>query len=140
MRIKMGGFTLSELMLALLLLGLLLVVATWQYGAYRLRLDDQAVVAMLQKNAAYLEQYYSEHSTYKASPTTWPLLPYDRYPDSGAIRYSVAFGSTPRNTDADYYILRATASDPDLGYIELLQTGILRQCKLQGSRVQCQAL
>lgn len=137
---KATGFTLSELMFAVLLLSLLLVLATWQYGAYRSRLDDQAVVVMLQKNAAYLEQYYSEHSTYKASPSTWPLLPYERYPDSGAIRYVVAFGSTPRNTDADYYILRATASDPELGYIELLQTGILRQCKPQGSRVQCQAL
>lgn len=137
---KATGFTLSELMFAVLLLSLLLVLATWQYGAYRSRLDDQAVVVMLQKNAAYLEQYYSEHSTYKASPSTWPLLPYERYPDSGAILYVVAFGSTPRNTDADYYILRATASDPELGYIELLQTGILRQCKPQGSRVQCQAL
>ncbi|MFN4236768.1 MAG: type IV pilin protein [Vogesella sp.] len=140
MRLIQRGFTLIELIIGMLLLSLLLSVAGWQYDSYLKRMDQQAVASLLQQNASFLERFYSERGSYKATPSQWPVLPHQRYPASGTARYQLAFGSTPRNTDPDYYVLRATASDEALGYIELLQTGTLRRCFATAGTVQCSPL
>lgn len=140
MRLRQTGHTLAELMFAILLLGLIVAVAAPHYVDYQRRSDRQVVASLLQQNATFLERYYSEHGSYKASPIQWPALPYSRYPESGSLLYTLAFGSTPRNTDPDYYVLRATATDTTQGYVELLQTGTLRHCAPLDGKVTCKPL
>jgi hypothetical protein len=55
----------------------------------------------------------------------------------GAARYTIGFAATARNTDNGYFVLRATATDVQLGYVELTQTGIMKYCVPEGSKERC---
>lgn len=133
------GFTLLEMVVVVLLVACITLMAVHGYGD-RLRQGERAAVAaLLQENAAVLERFYSENGSYKLSATQWPALPHVYYPASTQPSYTLAFGSTPRNTDPDYYVLRATATQAEEGYIELLSTGIMRRCVPAGATWQCRA-
>lgn len=131
------GFSLVELLFVLVLLAVLSAMGGGLYQDALQRADRAVVASWLQENASMLERYYSEHGSYKLSPTQWPPLPRVFYPDASNPVYTLAFGSLARNTDPDYYVLRATASDASLGYIELLSTGMMRRCVPDGTRWLC---
>jgi len=136
-RLARQGFTLLEMVVVLTLVAIITSLAVQEYRASLHQAERAAVAALLQENAAVLERFYSERGSYKLSATQWPALPYVYYPASTQPSYTLAFGSTPRNTDPDYYVLRATASTPEEGYIELLSTGIMRHCVPEGGTWQC---
>lgn len=131
------GFTLLEMVVVLLLVAIISSMAVREYRASLRQAERAAVAALLQQNAAVLERFYSESGSYKLSATQWPALPHVYYPASVQPSYTLAFGSTPRNTDPDYYVLRATANTSEEGYIELLSTGIMRRCVPDGGTWQC---
>lgn len=129
--------TLLELLIVLVLAAILGALAAWTYSSQRQQAERMAATALLEQDASFLEQFYSQHGSYKLSATQWPALPYGVYPESGTPLYRLAFSTTPRNTDADYYVLRATAEDGSEGYIEMLQTGVMRRCAPAGTLWQC---
>lgn len=131
------GFTLLELTLALAIAAILTMLAAWRYQAEQERAAQAAVVALLQRNAVFMEQYYSQHGRYKETAALWPDLPHTQYPAQGTARYRLAFASVARNTDNGYFVLRATAVDAQLGYVELTQTGIMKYCVPDGSKERC---
>lgn len=131
------GFTLLEVLLCLLLMASLSGMAVWLYREQQHRAERAAVAALLQQNAVFLEQYFSENGSYKASPTSWPPLPHTQYPAQGSASYVLLFGTLPRNTDNGYYVLRASGVGEQRGYLELLQTGVLKYCEAQGSGEYC---
>lgn len=131
------GFSLLEMVVVLLLVAIISSMAVREYRASLRQAERAAVAALLQQNAAVLERFYSESGSYKLSATQWPTLPHVYYPASAQPSYTLAFGSTPRNTDPDYYVLRATASTQEEGYIELISTGIMRRCVPEGGTWQC---
>jgi type IV pilus assembly protein PilE len=128
------------MLLVLCLCAVLLALAIWLYPEQQKRAQRQAAAALLQQNAVYLEQYYSQHGSYKQSATQWPDLPFTQYPLQGSAVYNLAFGSLPRNTDNGYYSLRATALDDQQGYIELVQTGIMKHCVVAAGQETCRLL
>ncbi len=131
------GFTLLELMMALAIATILTMLAVWRYQAEQERAVQAAVAALLQHNAVFMEQYYSQHGRYKATAASWPDVPYTQYPAQGTARYTLGFASAARNTDNGYFVLRATAVDAQLGYVELTQTGIMKYCMPDGSKERC---
>lgn len=137
MRIGAAGFTLAEGLVVLLMMALLAAIAVPAYQAWLQRADRHGVVVLLQLNASFLARHHSEKGDYRQSATEWPALPHVRYPETGESRYTLAFGTTPRNTDPDSYVLRATARDTAQGYVELLHTGILRHCLRADGKLQC---
>lgn len=134
------GFTLLELLLVLALLGILSAAALPAYQGYVQRSQRAQAIALLQENAMFLEEFYHRHGSYKLTPTRWPLLPATVSPLDGEPQYQLAFGSTPRNTDDGYYVLRATRlqARDETEVITLTQTGIMKLCLRRDGVDQCE--
>ena len=131
------GFTLLELLMVLLLGS---VLTLWGVQSYRQQLQQQEVAQLavrLRACAVFLEEYYARHLRYKATAYTWPVLPYSRYPDADELRYHISFGSSARNTDNGYYVLRAVDAADSRRYVELTQTGMLKFCQPEAGRSIC---
>ena len=134
------GFTLFELVLALVVLGILTAAALPAYQGYVERSQRAQAIALLQENAIFMEEFYHRHGSYKLTPTRWPLLPAPVSPPAGEALYQLAFGSTPRNTDDGYYVLRATRlqAREEMEVITLTQTGILKRCLRRDGVERCE--
>lgn len=124
------GVTLLELLLVLAVLGILSAAALPAYQGHVQRSQRSQAIALLQENAVFLEEFYHRHGSYKLTPISWPALPAPASPPDGVVRYQLAFGSVPRNTDDGYYVLRAirlqVADETEV--ISLTQTGIMKLC------------
>ena len=134
---KSKGFGLLEISIVLLVTS---VLTLWAVQSYRERLQRQEVADVavrLRACAVFMEEYYARHFRYKATAYSWPVLPYSRYPDGGEVRYRISFGSTARNTDNGYYVLRAVDVADGGRYVELTQAGMLRFCQPQAGRNVC---
>ena len=132
---RMKGAGLLQLLAGLCVALILVSLALPAYREYVLRSRHGEVVAMLQQNALFLEAHYQRHGSYKATPTRWPVLPYSQ---SGVAEnvYRIDFGSTPRNTDEGYFLLKASSTDGEWE-LSLTQTGVLKRCRKQGGRETC---
>ncbi|WP_174874773.1 type IV pilin protein [Vogesella oryzae] len=116
------------------------ILLQWAVSSYREQMRQQAVhgaALLLKQNAAFLAEYYAQHRRYKQTASSWPALPYPAYPISGAVLFSIEFGSGARNTDNGYYVLRAVDVTNRLRYVELTQTGVLKYCQPAGSVEVC---
>lgn len=134
------GFTLLELLLVLALLGILSAAALPAYQGYVQRSQRAQAIALLHENAMFLEEFFHRNGSYKLTPTRWPVLPAAVSPPDGEPQYQLAFGSTPRNTDDGYYVLRATRlwSDEEMEVITLTQTGIMKRCLRRDGVERCE--
>jgi type IV pilus assembly protein PilE len=97
------GFTLIELMIALVLLGILAAIALPAYFeqvAHARRVDMQ--VALLE-DAGYMQRYYAAHDAFTGTPP--PQLPVASSPRSGAPSYAIAV-SVPAD-DPSAFVLTA---------------------------------
>lgn len=134
---KVRGFSLLELCVCLLLAS---VVLRWSIASYREHMQQQglqAAIVLLKQDAAYMAEYYMRYQRYKQTASSWPALPYTRYPESGLVQYDIGFGSVARNTDNGYYVLRAVDVEDRLRYVELTQTGILKYCQTTDGTTAC---
>jgi prepilin-type N-terminal cleavage/methylation domain-containing protein len=105
------GFSLIELLVAVLVLSLVFI---WGVPSYRAQLREasaQQAAHILLKNAEYMEKYYAQCGNYGrdinstaippcvngllvASRIAWPTLPYPYSPESGSPSYFLSFSST----------------------------------------------
>ncbi len=134
---KVRGFSLLELCVCLLLAS---VVLRWSIASYREHMQQQglqAAIVLLKQDAAYMAEYYMRYQRYKQTASSWPALPYTRYPESGLVQYDIGFGSVARNTDNGYYVLRAVDVEDRLRSVELTQTGILKYCQTTDGTTAC---
>lgn len=105
---KNTGFTLIELMIVILIIGILAAIAYPSYqGAIR---DSRRGVAEadLVELAGFMERYYTTNSSY-----TGATLPFNESPQEGVAKYydltsiisaaSFAISATPKNTQATDY-------------------------------------
>jgi type IV pilus assembly protein PilE len=100
------GFTLIELMIALVLLGILAAIglpAYFEQLAHARRVDMQAA---LLEDAGYMQRYYAAHDAFTGTPP--PQLPVASSPRSGATRYAIAV-SVPAG-DPTSFVLTAVRS------------------------------
>jgi len=100
------GFTLVELMIALVLLGSLAAIALPAYFeqvAHARRVDMQAV---LLEDAGYMQRYYAAHDAFTGAPP--PQLPAASSPRSGPPSYVITL-SVPFD-DASSFVLTAVRS------------------------------
>lgn len=132
---RMKGASLLQLLTGTCLLLLLAAAAVPAYQQYVLRSRHSEVVGMLQQNALFLEAHYQQHGSYKSTPTLWPVLPYSQSGAAGNA-YHIVFGSTPRNTDEGYFLLKANSADGEWE-LSLTQTGVLKRCQIQSGQESC---
>lgn len=132
---RMTGAGLLPMLTGLCVTLILVSFAVYGYREYVLRSRHSEVVVMLQQNALFLEAHYQQHGSYKAAPTRWPVLPYSQS-GTAANTYRIDFGSTPRNTDDGYFMLKASSADGEWE-LSLTQTGVLKRCRKQGGSESC---
>lgn len=107
-RLRLRGFSLVELMIVLVVVGILSAIAVPQYGAHVARSNRAEAKAVLMAAAQWMEQRFSANGTYcvtAADCTTNPLPTSLRaVPATGAAVYTVTVGNLADAT----YTLTAT--------------------------------
>lgn len=121
---KKRGFTLIELMVVVVIVGVISAIAFPSYVEYVRKSKRAEVRSALLENAQYMERFFTENSSYLKSPSgASPVLPNTVIPRgaTGAdINYNIAFGAAPA-LSVSAYILEATpantmAIDPCAGF------------------------
>jgi type IV pilus assembly protein PilE len=102
------GFTLIELMIAVVLVGVLAAIALPAFFEQLARARRSDVQAALLEDAGYMQRYYGAHNAYADSPA--PQLPANRSPRSGPPGYVVTV-QVPAD-DPSSFVLVATRSGP----------------------------
>jgi type IV pilus assembly protein PilE len=83
------GFTLIELMVVVLIVGLLATISYPNYQQYMQRGRRADAKAALTEMAQFMERYYSENNSYSAAS-----LPVTASPRDGSAVYDIRFGSS----------------------------------------------
>lgn len=134
------GFTLIEVLIVSAMIVFLMSISGFFYQAQINKAYYIKTAAALTTNAQYL--HYQKRQTYrfKQNNTTWPVLPLKTVGD-GKWLYTIAFSTTPRNTDEDRFILRAQrvypSSPKKKEYIDLNQDGEIKVCQFENNKETC---
>ncbi|AOE83539.1 type IV pilin protein [Pseudomonas sp. TCU-HL1] len=132
------AFTLIELMIVLVVIGILAAIAYPNYTEYVRRGKRAEVKAALMEGAQALERYYSTHGSYLGAEGNLADTFAAQAPASGAANYTIAAQGAPAATT---YQLRATragsmANDP-CGDFQLSHTGERTLANATRTAAQC---
>ncbi|HUE90562.1 type IV pilin protein [Pseudomonas sp.] len=119
------GFTLIELMIVIVVIGILAAIAYPSYEEYMRKAKRADAQTVLLELAQFMERHYTANGTYLTAAKEAPALPFSIAPKDGSRKnYDLSFASTPT---ASGYTLQAVptgsmASDP-CGTLTLNNTG-----------------
>jgi len=128
---NMKGFSLLELMVAVVIIGILAAIAIPNYNAYMVKTRRSTAKSELQNLANAMERHYTTTNSYTGAGTTGgdtgaPTIYPAQVPNDGTAYYNLTIEAVTQTT----YTLRATpiATGPQAGdgYLELLSTGARR--------------
>lgn len=119
------GFTLIELMVAVMIVGILSAVAVSSYQGYVVRGHRADAKAVLMEMAGWMERNYSATGNYSDDPAGTPIAapPVAQSPKSGTAKYNVSFSAH----SATVYTLQAVPTgwaDAECGTLTLSHLGV----------------
>ncbi|AIF47403.1 type IV pilin protein [Dyella japonica] len=101
---RQAGFTLLEIMIVVMIIGILSAIAYPQYAQYVTRSKLVDGMNGLSAYRVSMEQYYQDNRVY-ACPTTGPA-----YPTSQYFTFSCTVAADASNTAAQTFVAKATAN------------------------------
>jgi type IV pilus assembly protein PilE len=122
---RSGGFTLIELMIVVVVIGILAAIAYPSYQEHVRKARRADAQTALLELAQFMERHYTANGKYLTSANAAPTLPFSEAPKDGTGKYyDLSFASAPT---ASSYTLRAVpkgamASD-SCGTLTLSNTG-----------------
>ncbi|WP_037587046.1 type IV pilin protein [Stenoxybacter acetivorans] len=103
---EISGFTLIELMITIVVIGILAMIAYPSYLQYvRMTRLFEAKSALL-INSQALERFYLRNTTFKANSTTWASLPIEK-----TDYFCLRLQGNPRGAADERFTLKAVAYD-----------------------------
>ncbi|MNF34314.1 Fimbrial protein precursor [compost metagenome] len=132
------AFTLIELMIVLVVIGILAAIAYPNYTEYVRRGKRAEAKAALMEGAQALERYYSTHGSYLDADGNFAAVFAGQAPASGAANYTLAAQGAPTATT---FALRATrtgsmAGDP-CGDFQISHTGARTLANATRTEAEC---
>ncbi|MCY1205988.1 type II secretion system protein G [compost metagenome] len=132
------AFTLIELMIVLVVIGILAAIAYPNYTEYVRRGKRAEAKAALMEGAQALERYYSTHGSYLDADGNFAAVFAGQAPASGAANYTLAAQGAPTATA---FVLRATrsgsmAGDP-CGDFQISHTGARTLANATRTEAEC---
>ena len=123
---RQAGFSLIELLVVLVIMGVLSAVALPGYTRYVHRGNRTEVMAALLEAQHFMERYYSVNGQYLSPANAVPMLPQrlQGIPSQGTVRYQLSV----REATANSYLLQAvpegSMADDVCGSLTINQTGL----------------
>lgn len=133
--IKVTGFTLIELMVAVAILGILASVALPSYQNY-VRQSNRAIAkSLLYENAQFMERFYTQNNQYDATVGADGVanrggddiavaLPLTQSPRNGTVQYNISLQAVTDNTFILQAIPTGTMAGDLCGTLTLTHTGV----------------
>ena len=101
------GFTLVQLIIAIAIAGILASLSTWAYSRHARDARLAEAHAALLQNAQYMERFYHQRKSFKATSTTWPALPVTE-----TEHFCIRPQGNARGANDERYTLKAVAKNP----------------------------
>ena len=123
---RQAGFSLVELLVVLVIMGVLSALALPGYSRYVQRGNRTEVMAALLEAQHFMERYYSVNGQYLSPANAVPMLPQrlQGIPSQGTVRYQLSV----REATANSYLLQAvpegSMADDVCGSLTINQTGL----------------
>ena len=123
---RQAGFSLVELLVVLVIMGVLSAVALPGYTRYVQRGNRTEVMAALLEAQHFMERYYSANGQYLSPANAVPMLPQrlQRIPLQGTVRYQLSV----REATVNSYLLQAvpegSMAGDVCGNLTINQTGL----------------
>lgn len=119
---KSRGFTLIEVMITVVIVGILASIAYPSYRQYVLRSNRAESKAVLMETAQFMERYFTTNNTYAGATVPSAVSP--KGASGSGIRYNISFSAGPA---ANTYTLQAVPSGSQAadtcGTLTLTQAG-----------------
>ena len=123
---RQAGFSLVELLMVLVIMGVLSALALPGYTRYVQRGNRTEVMAALLEAQHFMERYYSANGQYLSPANAVPMLPQrlQRIPIQGTVRYQLSV----REATVNSYLLQAvpegSMAGDVCGNLTINQTGL----------------
>ena len=123
---RQAGFSLVELLVVLVIMGVLSALALPGYTRYVQRGNRTEVMAALLEAQHFMERYYSANGQYLSPANAVPMLPQrlQRIPIQGTVRYQLSI----REATVNSYLLQAvpegSMAGDVCGNLTINQTGL----------------
>ena len=115
---RQGGMTLIELMIAVVIVGILTMIAYPNYTSYLVKSRRGQATACLQEASQFMERFYTTNLTYVGA-----VLNTATCSDSALDYYNVTVGGLAAKTFTITAAPKGSHTDPDCGSLTINQAG-----------------
>lgn len=123
-RLTSKGFTLIEVMIVVVILGILAAVAIPNYTQHVTSSRRAEARSLLLQNAEYMHRFYSANYRYDLSLVNQaPVLPYTQSPPNGAATHLITLSTLNRNAFVLQMAPTGGFADARCGTLSLTNTG-----------------
>jgi type IV pilus assembly protein PilE len=134
-----AGFSLVELLVVLVIMGVLSAVALPAYTRYVQRGHRTEAMAALLESQHFMERYYSANGQYLSPANAVPLLPQrlQGIPSQGTVRYQLSVREATLNSYVLQAVPEGSMSGDVCGSLTINQTGLRGMLNSTRSVAEC---